>query len=208
MPLPPSAHRTHIHTRTVRLDGYRRTDGLWDIEGHLTDVKSYGFDTEQRGRVEPGDPIHDLWIRVTIDDRFTIHTVETATVKAPFTTCGGILPNFQRLVGLTIGRGWTRAVKERVGGTEGCTHLAEIMGPIATTAFQTIYPVLAREKAERAKADGREVKQKGRPPLLDMCHMFSSDGDLVRRHWPDYYTGGVQSTDEASGPCDDKAAAE
>ena len=38
MPLPSPAPRTHIHARTVRLDGYRRADGLWDIEGHLTDV--------------------------------------------------------------------------------------------------------------------------------------------------------------------------
>ncbi|MCW2245506.1 hypothetical protein M2352_001097 [Azospirillum fermentarium] len=208
MPLPSPAPRTHIHARTVRLDGYRRADGLWDIEGHLTDVKSYGFDTEQRGHIEPGDPIHDLWIRVTIDDHFTIHAVDAATVKAPFTTCGGILPNFQRLVGLTIGRGWTRAVKERVGGTEGCTHLAEIMGPVATTAFQTIYPLLAREKAERAKAEGRPVRYKGRPPLLDMCHMFRSDGDLVRRHWPDHYTGGVQADPPSNDRDARQAAAE
>ncbi|MBO6784243.1 MAG: DUF2889 domain-containing protein, partial [Alphaproteobacteria bacterium] len=44
MPLSPPAEREHIHTRTVECAGYRRTDGLWDIEGHLTDVKTYTFE--------------------------------------------------------------------------------------------------------------------------------------------------------------------
>ena len=39
MPLSPAAPREHIHTRTVTCRGYRRKDGLWDIEGHLVDVK-------------------------------------------------------------------------------------------------------------------------------------------------------------------------
>ncbi len=38
MPLsPPAASREHIHTRVVECRGYRRDDGLWDIEGHITD---------------------------------------------------------------------------------------------------------------------------------------------------------------------------
>ena len=30
--------------------GYRRADGLWDVEGHLTDVKTYAF-YQQRARL-------------------------------------------------------------------------------------------------------------------------------------------------------------
>ena len=66
--------------------------------------------------------------------------------------------HFQRLVGLRIKSGWTQKVKELLGGVEGCTHLVELLGPVATTAFQTIYPVLAREKEERAKAEAGEKK--------------------------------------------------
>ena len=43
MPLSAAADREHIHTRNVECRGYRRTDGLWDVEGHLTDVKAYPF---------------------------------------------------------------------------------------------------------------------------------------------------------------------
>lgn len=195
MPLSAPAERQHIHTREITCRGYRRADGLWDIEGHLTDVKTYAFTTEQRGELRPGEPIHDLWLRLTVDDRLTVHAIEAVTDKGPFLACGDIVPNYQRLVGLSIGKGWTRAVRERLGGVEGCTHLMEMLGPIATTAFQTIYPLLARERAERAKAEGREEPRESRPVLLNMCHIFASDGEVVRQHWPDHYTGDRDTAD-------------
>jgi len=207
MPLSPPAERQHIHTREITCRGYRRTDGLWDIEGHLTDVKTYAFDMEHRGRLEPGDPVHDLWLRLTVDNHLQVHAIETVTDKGPFTACGEIAPNYQRLVGLNIGKGWTRAVKERLGGVEGCTHLVELLGPVATTAFQTIFPILYREKAERAKAEGREEDKKARPVLLNMCHIFASDGDVVRKFWPEHYTGDCEpTTAEAEAVSDAEAA--
>lgn len=41
MPLSPPEPREHIHSRDIILRGYRREDGLWDIEAHLTDTKTY-----------------------------------------------------------------------------------------------------------------------------------------------------------------------
>ncbi len=185
--LSPPVERRHIHTRRVTCTGYRRTDGLWDIDGHLTDVKTYAFDNRERGEIQPGDPIHEMWVRITVDDRLVVQAIEAATVKGPFSACGAITPRFQCLVGLTIAHGWTRAVRERLGGVKGCTHLTELLGPVATTAFQTIYPILARERGERPdRAHGADG---GRPPLLNSCHIFASDGEVVKTHWPAYYTG-------------------
>ena len=58
--------------------------------------------------------------------------------------CGAILPNFQRIVGQKIGPGWSRRVKALVGGAEGCAHHVEMLGLMATVAFQTMGPLLAR----------------------------------------------------------------
>jgi hypothetical protein len=150
MPLSHHVEREHLHSRQVACRGYRRADGCWDIEGHMTDVKTYDFTNEDRGEIAAGDPVHDMWLRLTLDDAFTIKAVEAVTDKAPFGVCGAIAPAFQALVGLTIGPGWMREVKRRVGGVRGCTHLVELLGPMATTAFQTIHPVRASEAAARA----------------------------------------------------------
>jgi hypothetical protein len=194
MPLSPGVERNHLHTRTVTCQGFERADGLWDIEGHITDVKTYGFTNEHRGRLEPGTPLHDMWVRITVDDRLEIQAIEAVTDGAPFAVCPGIVGNFQRLVGLRISSGFTAAVKERVGGVEGCTHLVELMGPVATTAFQTISPLLMKrlsEKRKKAAAAGEAPPPSPfkRPPTLDTCHAFRSDGPLVQRLMPDHYTG-------------------
>ena len=183
MPLSPPDPREPIHLRRIECRGFRRADGLWDIEGRLTDEKAYAFDTEYRGRMEPGDPVHSMAIRVTVDDRLTIRAIEAATDSAPFPVCGEVPPRFEALVGLRMGSGFTRRLTERLGGVHGCTHLVEMMRPIATTAFQTIMPIRARERAARGDAD------KGPPPVINTCHAFASDGPIVHRHWPDHYTG-------------------
>jgi hypothetical protein len=194
MPLPAPAPREPIHTRRVACEGFRRADGLWDIEGHLVDTKSYTFSNKERGDVEPGVPVHEMRIRLTIDDDFEIRAVETATDFAPFGVCHEVGPNFQRLVGLKIGVGWRRAVQNRVGGIEGCTHIVELLGPVATTAFQTITPLRERERA-RAKTgspqnDGVDEISDRPPRLLNTCHAFREDGPKVREFWPKFYTGG------------------
>ena len=189
MPLSDPAPREHIHTRRVTCDGYRRADGLWDIEGHLVDTKTYAFSNEERGEIGAGVPVHEMRIRLTIDDSFEIQAVEAVTDFSPFGVCREVAPNFERLVGLKIGAGWRRAVQNRVGGIEGCTHIVELLGPVATTAFQTIMPLRERERKERA-SDDRQTRPPRKPPrLLNTCHAFREDGPKVKAFWPDFYTG-------------------
>ena len=55
MALTPPAPRGPIHHRRIDCRGYWREDGLWDIEAHLTDVKSYPFANAWRGEIGPGE---------------------------------------------------------------------------------------------------------------------------------------------------------
>ncbi|MEK9662811.1 MAG: DUF2889 domain-containing protein [Alphaproteobacteria bacterium] len=191
MPLSAPAPRTLKHTRAIECKGYEREDGLWDIEGHLVDTKTYAFSNNERGEIEPGVPVHEMRIRLTIDDTFEIRAVEAVTEHSPFSVCREIAPNFERLVGLTIGAGWRRAVAARVGGVEGCTHIVELLGPVATTAFQTIMPLRERERAKRQREAGSAAKtgERKRPRLLNTCHAFREDGPKTKEFWPDFYTG-------------------
>lgn len=190
MPLSAPAPRELLHTRQVECQGFRRADGLWDIEGHMTDRKTYSFPSDERGEVTAGTPVHDMWIRLTLDDRFRIQAIEAVTDASPFSLCPAITPNFQRLVGLRVGPGFTRKVKELVGGVEGCTHLVELMGPIATTAFQTIFSAKHREQRERANGgEAAHDQPRKRPRLINTCHAFASDSPVTKRNWPEFYTG-------------------
>ena len=52
MPLSPPVGRQHLHTRRVTCQGFFRDDGLWDIEGRITDEKTYEHANEWRGPLE------------------------------------------------------------------------------------------------------------------------------------------------------------
>ncbi len=183
MPLSPPEPREHIHTRDITCTGYRREDGRWDIEGHLTDTKTYPFTNNERGEVPPGVPVHEMWIRLTVTDDMKIEAVEAATDFSPFAVCREVAPNFERLVGLKIGPGWRKRALAKVGGVEGCTHIVELLAPVATTAFQTIFPIKSREQPKSNTPSDRP------PRLLNTCHAFRSDGQKAKEFWPKFYDG-------------------
>lgn len=182
MPLPAPAARTLKHTRTIECTGYEREDGLWDIEGHLIDTKTYVHSRRDGGQErQPGDPVHHMWLRLTIDLDFKIHDVEAVTDSSPYETCGNITVNFKKLIGITIGAGWRKAIAERVGGVLGCTHLVELLGPLGTVAFQ------ATGRAREARNAGKPITKK--PYQINSCHIYKDDAPAVKERWPEFYTG-------------------
>jgi hypothetical protein len=177
---PPTVDREKLHTRRIELNGYSRTDGLYDIEATLVDTKTYGFGTPSRPWLEPGEPLHGMAMRMTVDLDMTIVGFEAATDHSPYDMCPQITPNYERLVGIRIGRGFLRAAAERVGGIHGCTHLRELLQQMATVAFQTLY------SARSTPADPAV-----RPALLNTCYAFREDGPVVAERWPAHYTGAL-----------------
>jgi hypothetical protein len=181
LPLSQSQPRKHLHTRTITLGGFHRDDGLFDIEAELTDHKSYDFDTEDRV-VADGMPLHNMQARFTVNEGMEIVHAEAVTNFGPFNICGGGAVSFATLAGLVIRPGFLKAANERLGGIKGCTHLRELLQQMATVTYQTLYPVRARAQAADPEAP---------PRLLNTCHAYASDGPVIARRWPKFYTGGA-----------------
>jgi hypothetical protein len=178
MPLSAPAAREPLHRREIIMNGYRRSDGHFDIEGHLVDTKSYAFEMMDRGTIQPGEALHGMWIRLTVDEDLLILSCEAATDFSPYSICPEAAPNFAALAGVRIGPGFTRAVKERVGGAHGCTHLREMLAQMATVAFQTVYPV--RRKKELTDPSAAEA---AKDRLLGSCYAYAPDSPVVMRRF-------------------------
>ena len=151
MPLTPStAQRERLHTRSIEVRGYRRADGLYDIEGHLTDVKSRDL-TLTAGIRKAGEPVHEMWLRITIDKRLNIVDAEVHTEAGPYPgSCELIAPDYKQLIGLSLLPGFTTKVREMFRGERGCTHITELIGSVATAAYQTLAGEAAKPAASSA----------------------------------------------------------
>jgi hypothetical protein len=145
------------------------------------DTKTYDLNDLDRGPAPAGRPLHEMWLRLTVDIDLNIVAVEAKTVWGPYTMCGDITPNFQRLKGLAIKPGFSVRTRELLGGIQGCTHLVELLGPIATTAFQTVYS----ERVGRDRASGVTK----RPALIGSCHAWASDSPMIEKRYPEFFTG-------------------
>ena len=186
MPLSEPVEREPRHHRRVTCDGYRRSDGLWDIEAHLVDTKPFDLPNRARGgRITAGEPLHEMWLRLTVDTAMTVRRVEAVTDHSPFAVCPHATAQFRRLEGERIGPGWRRRVRDLVGGTAGCTHLVELLTPLATTALQTIYG--ARYGAAPDEGGGGLMEQ-----LIGSCHALAPDSEVVRDFWPEHYRGDAE----------------
>lgn len=181
--LPAAVAREHVHTRSAEYRGYRREDGLWDIEAELTDAKTYDFTTPDRGTVHAGEPVHGMAIRLTVDDAMKISDVAVVMAAAPFPECQGAKPPMSRLIGCTLGPGWRKAIEHALGGIQGCAHLRELLFNMATAAYQTI--PLYRHHLRRL-AGLPEPVTKRPPPHMGKCLAWDFDGPVVARRRPQF----------------------
>jgi hypothetical protein len=179
MPLPVSeVERELTHTRRVRYEGYKRKDGLWDIEAHLTDVKNHDY-ALKTGVRRAGQPIHEMWVRITVDRRMKIVDACSSSDAVPYPGgCETISPAYRKLIGLSLVKEFRKNVREALGGVRGCTHITEMLGGLPTAAIQTFAGEVPEERE-----DG------GKPFQLDQCHALETGSETVKKWYPKWHKG-------------------
>jgi hypothetical protein len=180
MPLSEPVARREIHHRVVDMRTYARDDGLYDVEARLVDRKPFPFKRPSQPEPIPaGMPLHDLWIRVTVDEGSTVRAIEASSDVTPWGICKEAGAPLQGLVGERIARGWSSRVKELLRGASGCTHLMEMLVTLGTPALQGIRG-LKRDQVN-------ELNRDGVPAKLDSCYAYGRGREVVRMLWPEHH---------------------
>jgi len=178
---PPSAPRELKHTRNIQIEILSREDELWDIDARFTEVKTYDFPLTNF-MIPAGRPVHDFWLRLTIDPKGTVVEAIAVFDQEPFPGhCSLIHENYRKLIGLNLLKGFRLGIKERLSGLEGCTHmneLAEVLPYALVQAFAFGEPETRNKTGFDKKVDN------GRPWELDGCHALRSDGPAVAEFYP------------------------
>ncbi|WP_295380684.1 DUF2889 domain-containing protein, partial [uncultured Pseudacidovorax sp.] len=168
MPLSEPRARSAINSRTIHCQGFRREDGLWELEASLLDRRAYETSTPFRAPVPAGQPFHAMAVRIAFDSQRFIREIEVAIDAHPFRECPQAVPNFRRLLGVRFDAGFRKEVFARLGGEEGCTHVLNLLFDMAAVAVQTLGSQLRwddRAMAERIYG----LDAQGKPPVVGAC---------------------------------------
>lgn len=180
MALPTAAPERQLkHRRSIDVRVYARGNGLWEVDAHLGDIKTR--DTTLAGQARrAGDPIHDMLLRLVVDEAFNIVEAGSETRWMPYPGhCDHLGDAYGALVGLNLLQGFRAAVRQRLGGVQGCTHLTEMTQVLPTAVVQAFAGEVL---------DTREDNASGRQPFqLDRCHALRTDGPVVRTFYPRWY---------------------
>ena len=176
--LPPPAAREAVHTRSIVCRSFRRDDGMLDIDARFIDTRPFAYDSEFRGACPPGSALHNMQLRLTVDRQRHIHALQSAMPGTPYSGCAEVNPNFQRLVGLSVGRGFRKALRERLGGIEGCTHMLALLDAMAAAAVQAF---ASNAYAPRKPGQAEPVRIWRLDALIDTCYSYRSDGPVMQQ---------------------------
>ncbi len=183
MPLSAPVPRKASHIRRVTYQGYEREDGLWDMEAELHDSKAHDMPSFRHQGVRlAGDPIHHMWLRVTIDRKLVVHGIEAAMDAHPLQDCPQARPALQGMVGACMARGWRQAIAQHMGGVASCTHLRELLFNMATAAFQTLPAAFGGGDPDTP------------PRHLGQCTGWDFEGNGVKEYFPQFYGRGEANT--------------
>ena len=183
MPLSVPFPRKASHIRRVTYQGYEREDGLWAMEAELHDSNAHDMPSLRHQGVRlAGDPIHHMWLRVTIDRKLVVHAIEAAMDAHPLQDCPQARPALQGMVGACMARGWRQAIAQHMGGVASCTHLRELLFNMATAAFQTLPAAFGGGDPDTP------------PRHLGQCTGWDFEGNGVKEYFPQFYGRGEANT--------------
>ena len=180
MALPPAAPERQLkHRRSIDVQVHARGNGLWEVDARLTDTKTR--DAALAGGTRPaGTPIHEMLLRLVVDEQLTIVEAGSQTLWMPYPGhCDEHGDAYSRLVGLNLARGFRQAAMQRLGGVLGCTHITELSLVLPTAVIQAFAGEVI---------DTREGSTPEQPPFqIDRCHALRSEGEAVRQYYPRWF---------------------
>jgi hypothetical protein len=167
----PGPGAVPLHRRSIQFDVFGVDDDLVAV-GRLRDSRPWAEDGSAVATV------HDMELRVRIRTADLTIVGATAEMHAfPHTECPVIEAAFADLVGLSVARGYTRAVQTRFGGPKGCTHLEQLARALGPVVIQA---VTSRRALSVSRGESEDLLagagNGGSPWARDSCHIWAEGG--------------------------------
>jgi hypothetical protein len=166
-----------IHERSVQIRTYPFENNRIIVEGWLRDewmVLGYQWD----GTPRPTGVIHWMCARFLLGNQpLTILDAEAEMPAVPHQPCSTALNSIKKVIGLTITSGFTEEVRNRLGGSKGCSHLTYLITAMGPASLQGFWVQQSRQKRPIPSS----IKEFASLSLLiDSCRLWRKNGPLLK----------------------------
>jgi hypothetical protein len=178
--LPDDSDLDLIHTRSYETRIYQLSEDELLVRGAVSDMKPPGLyvvgDTESM-------EIHQMQLEL----RVALPALEILEAKVlfethPHTKCPLIAKHYEKLVGLSIARGFGRKIRDLFGGEQGCTHTNALLQAMAPAVVQSTWSASIRKgRKEEIPVGIHHAPDRERriAANLNTCHVWSETGEHV-----------------------------
>jgi hypothetical protein len=100
----------------------------------------------------------------------------------PHTGCPRIEEHYEKLIGLSIARGFTHKIRELFGGPRGCTHTTALLQAMAPVAVQSLWSFRHAQNRDDGTVSPFSTPEGRRSIVmanLNTCHVWAEDSDHV-----------------------------
>lgn len=178
--LPDDEGLDLVHTRDYETRIYRLSDDELLVRGAVSDRKPPGLYVH----ADPDElEIHQMQIELRVGfPGLEIRAARVLFETHPHSKCPLIAADYEKLVGLSIARGFTRKARELFGGPRGCTHTNALLQALAPAVIQATWSLGVREQRlagqthSRLSAEERDQRIRGNQ---NTCHLWAEGGEHV-----------------------------
>jgi Protein of unknown function (DUF2889) len=169
-----------LHQRHYRVEAYRNEDGTVLLRGAVRDRKPGNL-------FFPGDDspvtVHHMVVDIVMNpDTFVINSARVVMETHPHEVCRVVEPHYDKLVGLSIARGFSAKVRELFGGPRGCTHTTALLLAMAPVAVQSMFSMQPDDGVQPVDAPRRMTEERRARALaynLNTCHVWAEEGEMA-----------------------------
>jgi hypothetical protein len=166
--------------RTIEMQVFER-EGHHVVIGSLYDRRPWAS-----GQFGPRD-VHQMELGIVVRCADLVIVDASATMgHFPHPESPAIEDAYSDLIGVSVARGYTRAVQDRFGRERGCSHLEFLARALGPVVIQAVTAATARRR-ENGEAGGPVGS--GLEWLANTCHIWSEDGIGMQKLAADWRPG-------------------
>lgn len=170
-------NKSKIHKRDIQLVTYPLDDYKMIIHGVFKDHRYVGVFDMAGTYKEPG-VVHHIDVKLLIRfNPLVIEEAEAQMIKVPMPECRTTLDNLPKIKGLEVKSGFSKNIRSKLGGKDGCNHLSQL---IVVIGQEIISGWLAHKRRNKATLPNDIESLAEEKYIYNSCRMWNQEGPRFR----------------------------